>query len=378
MFNDEPILNPILKKYLKMVSDIIYHAQRLHHGVYCSRFVQDETTKEWSNKDGIANGTVLLTVIVDAFESILRMIVETLKALRIREEITDDMMGPSSKVTGYGKEACESLQLARDQLIKEVDGQNRNDDIGPVITPEAITIALFDRLASGVLHDGALDIILLYDEYLEYLVCRESILICSWLTYGLWQALKVRNEASRRLLQKLNGFKEEVTIIKDVLKEQHNVLSSLRASLDPKSLNTPSITRKLRFNFECKAIDKILTRIQEKITSCDELLERAEIHTIQNVQLVETFQDDNSKAILAFSLATILFLPMSFVTGFFGMNVIGISNTTTTLRQFFTLLVPLTVITAFGVTAVAFKAEDVFFGIARTYRDTRKLWSSEK
>ena len=161
-----------------MVSDIIYYAQRLHHGVYCSRFVQDEHTKEWSNKDGIANGTVLLTVIVDAFESILRMIVETLKALRIREEITDDMMGPSSKVTGYGKEACESLQLARDQLIKEVDGQNRNDNIGPVITPEAITIALLGRLASGVLHDGAFDIILLYEEYLEYLVCRKSIMIC--------------------------------------------------------------------------------------------------------------------------------------------------------------------------------------------------------
>ena len=127
--------------------------------------------------------------------------------------------------------------------------------------------------------------------------------------------MKVEHEASRRLLQKINIFQEEVTIVKDVLQQQHSVLSSLRTSLDPVTFRTPSISRKLRYKFEFKAIDNILTTIQEQSKNCDELLERAKQLAVQDVQLVETFQDDNSKAVFVFTIVTVLFLPMSFVAG---------------------------------------------------------------
>ena len=191
------------------------------------------------------------------------------------------------------------------------------------------------------------------------------------------QTLKVKNEASRRLLQILNGFQEEITIVKDVLKEQNNVLSGLRASLDPKTFRTPSITRKLRYNFECKAIDKILIKIREQMKNCDELLSRAKSLAIQNVQLVETFQDDNSKAIFVFTIVTVLFLPMSFVASFFGMNVVGISATTTTLKHFWVISLPLTFGIVIPCTIVALKGEEVYFGIARMFRGLKWLWPKE-
>ena len=187
----------------------------------------------------------------------------------------------------------------------------------------------------------------------------------------------MRNEASRRLLQKLNGFQEEITIIKGVLKEQDNVLSTLRASFDPRSLSTPSITRRLRYDFERKAIDRILMRVREQMADCDELTERAKFHAIQNVQLVETFQDDISKAVFVFTTITILFLPMSFVAGFFGMNVIGISNDTTTLRHFWTVSLSLTFGIVIPCTVIALKGEEVFFVIARMYRGCKRVWSSK-
>ena len=197
------------------------------------------------------------------------------------------------------------------------------------------------------------------------------------MTHYPLQALKVKNEASRRLLQKLNSFQEEVTIVKNVLKEQDNVLSRLKASLDPKTFRTPSITRKLRYDFECKAIDKILTTIQDQMKNCDELIERAKSHAVQNVQLVETFQDDNSKAIFVFTMVTILFLPMSFVAGFFGMNVIGISAQETTLRHFWTISLSLTFGIVIPCTIIALKGEEVFFGVARMYRGLKRLGSSD-
>lgn len=160
-----------------------------------------------------------------------------------------------------------------------------------------------------------------------------------------------------------------------MLKEQDDVLTGLRASLDPKTFSTPSITRKLRYNFECKAIDRILIKIREQMKNCDELMSRAKSLAIQNVQLVETFQDDNSKAIFAFTIVTVLFLPMSFVASFFGMNVIGISASTTTLRHFWAIALPLTFGIVFPCTIIALKGEEVYFGIARMFRGLKWLWS---
>lgn len=176
----------------------------------------------------------------------------------------------------------------------------------------------------------------------------------------------------------MNIFQEEISIIKNVLNQQMSVLAGLRQSLDPKTFNTPSITRKLRHNFECKAIDKILIRIQEQAKNCDELLDRAKLIAIQNVQLVETFQDDNSKAIFVFTIVTVLFLPMGFVASFFGMNVIGIDNQKTTLKHFWTISLSLTFGLIIPCTIAALKGEEVYFLVARTKRAVRRLWSRRK
>ena len=126
--------------------------------MYCSRAIHDDKTNEWRTEDAVANGAVLLAVVVDALGAILRMIVETVKCFRDIEDQGDDI-------------ACELLKEARDQLIKEADGRDKNGNIGPVVTPEAISIALLGRLSAGVLHDGSIDIIHLYEECLEHLVC---------------------------------------------------------------------------------------------------------------------------------------------------------------------------------------------------------------
>lgn len=154
----------------------MFHAQRLHQGVYCSRAVYDPTTNEWRYEDAVGQGAILLAVVVDALGAILQMIVETVRCLRDdSNEEPSDIIGPASKVTEHGKDACEFLKEARDQLIKEADGRDKNGNIGPVVTPEAITIALLERLTSGVLGNGTVDIIHLYEECLEHLVHAPSM-----------------------------------------------------------------------------------------------------------------------------------------------------------------------------------------------------------
>ncbi len=176
-------MGPTLSKYSTMISSIVFHAQRLHQGVYCSRATLDSETNEWRYEDAVTSGAILLAVVVDALGAILQMIVETVRCLRPdSDEEPSEIMGPASKVTEYGKDACALLKEARDQLIKEADGRDKNGNIGPVVTPEAITIALLERLACGVLREGTIDIIYLYEECLEYLVWSHIILAKSMLT----------------------------------------------------------------------------------------------------------------------------------------------------------------------------------------------------
>ena len=147
------------------MASIVSHARRLHQGVYCSRVLQDGTTNEWHHEDDVAKGAILLAVMVDALGEILQMVVETVRCLG-----SDSSRLKDSALFEHGKEACELLKAARDQLIREADGRDKNGNVGPVVTPEAITISLFERLSSEVLGYGTIDIISLYEECLEHLV----------------------------------------------------------------------------------------------------------------------------------------------------------------------------------------------------------------
>ena len=149
----------------------------------------------------------------------------------------------------------------------------------------------------------------------------------------------------------------------DVLKQQIGVLTGLRQSLNPAKFKTPSIARKLRYNFECKGIDKIVTTIQEQLRYCEELHERAKLLSEQNVQLVETLQDNINKAIFIFTLVTIIFLPLGFIAGYFGMNLAGIAGTTRPASDFWFIAIPVTVGIVIICSIVALKGEEVFFGI---------------
>ena len=141
------------------------HAHRLHQGVYCSRALHNDTTKEWHHENALAEGAILLAVMVDALGEILQMVVETVRCLR-----SDSLRLKDSALFEHGKEACELLKAARDQLIREANGRDKNGNVGPVVTPEAITISLLERLSFGVRESGTIDIIHLYEKCLEHLV----------------------------------------------------------------------------------------------------------------------------------------------------------------------------------------------------------------
>ena len=155
---------------------IITDADRLHRGVYCSVRKEGPGPGVWYDEDTIADATVLLSATVEALGAIFRILVESVRFIRSDGEIEKAaMMEPSSAVAKHAKDASKFLRVARDQLIRKADGKDKNDTIGPVLTPEAITITLMRRLVTGVFGSGRIEIISLYEECLEHLVLTLSL-----------------------------------------------------------------------------------------------------------------------------------------------------------------------------------------------------------
>ncbi|KAL8758055.1 MAG: hypothetical protein Q9199_001785 [Rusavskia elegans] len=281
-----------LKNLVTRVQIINSWASGIHLGVHFEQQKRTVAGGPPEYEDAISDDAILEDSIVESLRAIFCMILEALRNEAGSGDLEDQEL--PREVDFYGKEACRLLKSARGQLIAEPTRATPERNMGPVVTPEAIVLKTISRLARGVFGRGTVDVINIYE------VCLEQL------------ALRVEKHSSRRLLQTLNAFEEEVDVISEVLRQQIYVLLKLRLSLDPATFKRPTIVRKIRFEFEKKDIERTLDHIKEQLRHCKELRERAKVLAVQNVQLVETLADDNSRAIFVFTFITVLFLPLSF------------------------------------------------------------------
>ena len=312
-------------------------AQKIHLGVKSLTHVSAPGSNAHTvPAEGLMDGTVLLSSIIEALAGILRL---PIIAVAVK---VDDV----STISQCAQGVIAALERAQGQLIREADRDSDSDTPGPILTPEGAAIALMNRLVSGTYSRASLNVVGIYE------LCLEKM------------ALGVEFEASRGLLGELNRFMEEVTVISDVLRQQTNVLLQFRASLDPTSFYNPTLARRLQYRYESHEIDRILIKIRDQLRTFEELMERAKQLAIENVQLVDTFQEQNNKYLFVFTVLTVFFLPATFVAGFFGMNLQGINPSPWGVNHFWEIAVPLTA----GVVLVAL----IF---ARTIDDMLAAWS---
>ena len=121
-------------------------------------------------EDAISDNAILLASIVDALGAIFNMMVAAVRDERLRPKSSKEDATLSSRVSNYADEACELLEKARDKLITEATGAAPGENVGPVLTPEAIFIMVMERLVRGVFGNGNVEVIAIYEECLEHLV----------------------------------------------------------------------------------------------------------------------------------------------------------------------------------------------------------------
>jgi Mg2+ and Co2+ transporter CorA len=86
----------------------------------------------------------------------------------------------------------------------------------------------------------------------------------------------------------------------------------------------------------------------------------------QVMRQIELKQDNNSKAILVFTIVTVVFLPLSFVTSFFGMNTADIRDMDSGQQIFWAASIPITLIIVGFAMTVAYQGDRLRAFLVRT------------
>ena len=113
-----------------------------------------------------------------------------------------------------------------------------------------------------------------------------------------------------------------------------------------------------------------IDNLQRELVDLEDLRDNTNALITRTIQLVNIRLEDNGKAILVFTVVTIVFLPLNFIASFFGMNVSDIRNLDQTQALFWIVAVCVTIGVAALSTFVAFQGGRIM--------DNFRLWKDNR
>ncbi|KAL9010279.1 MAG: hypothetical protein Q9173_004768 [Seirophora scorigena] len=200
-----------------------------------------------------------------------------------------------------------------------------------VALPPGIVSLIVNKLVGGVT-SGTPDIEATYYAYVTKLVGA--------LPNSLGAEQEVQQKPYNRGHQeKISSVRQEISCVLAVLEDQDTCVSKLRSALIKGRLDAPPGFPQRR---EAYILQQCLASISDRMQNFRALDERARGIAAFNLYRIESNRDRQEGAILVFTIVTIIFLPLSFVSSFFGMNVADIRDMARPQWVFWASAVPLT------------------------------------
>lgn len=146
------------------------------------------------------------------------------------------------------------------------------------------------------------------------------------------------------MLREVYLWKEEIKVIASVREQQRHAFEAFKEVLDSSSYRITNQVRIEAFeeleghnigNWIGRGWKRDLDYLRELNEEADKLAKTL----LHNISIIE---EGNSKAILIFTLVTIIFLPLSFVSSVFGMNTVDIRDMASTQTLFWAIALPVT------------------------------------
>lgn len=178
---------------------------------------------------------------------------------------------------------------------------------------------------------------------------------------------RLHRAPSTKLVMDLLQVQEELNIIISIMEQQIELVSSLQSILQPDrtkrqsyastrqfkhpqtaSMPPPDIPTYRQLSFSTHLSDpsaQLLDDLEREYADLVDLRDNSNTLINRTIQLVNIRLEDHGKAILVFTIVTIIFLPLSFISSFFGMNFSDIRDMERTQRLFWLVAGCLTVAT---------------------------------
>lgn len=274
----------------------------------------------------------------------------------------------------------QQIQASYEEARKEISVLLKPPEIsqveGVAFGPDIVLIRMIQKLAVGPRSGEGARVPDIYEEALMKMVSLNnyaSIILAD----SENQRYTASNTPRKRLIQEINSLEEELNALSVVSTWQEDALTDYRTALGYKE-NPPNTRRQQLQPFE----EKLMACIEELLQGDQETYEftrdQCSPLALKVKQSTEINEEDHGKAIFVFTVVTTIFLPLSFVTSFLGMNTTDIRDTTYNQSLFWMIALPVTAIVMALIMGVAYNSDglkDIFSRFSQPYRhpDSQRL-----
>ena len=178
----------------------------------------------------------------------------------------------------------------------------------------------------------------------------------------------MNSRASKRLLRDINLVQEELQALLSVNTRQINLIQNYIHVLDDSSYEQENPSRSSMFPHERTLLETCLYNLQLARDDYKDLIRLCRPLSDHTKQILEINEEDHGKAIMIFTVVTVIFLPLSFATSYFGMNTADIRDMNQTQSLFWSVAIPLTVITVGGCMLIGYNGDDLLDAIRSAIR----------
>ncbi|CAG8902282.1 unnamed protein product [Penicillium egyptiacum] len=330
----------ILRELEDFLANLEMMAAQIQHGVSANGEFDRETYRIPSS-------------LVDAFQDLLMMVVTSAHLVKAchkkRETYTGSdplqtflMPSDLDGVTDAGTESEMSMESA----MRDIVLMTYTDELSDVVTYEAVGPGLVLALIMGDVRcrdsqSNPVNLLEIYREYVRNLQFKAS------------------QNPHRRLLQEIYLVREELEIIQKASERQRLVLANYLNVINPHSFRITTESRVSSFELEKTRLNKLIGQVNAELGAISLLNIKLDSLASQTRSGVDVRQEDQGKAILVFTIVTVVFMPLSFVTSYLGMNTTDIRNTNRSQTLFWAISAPLTLGIITIVLLVAFQVDRI-------------------
>ncbi|KAK6530851.1 hypothetical protein TWF281_007687 [Arthrobotrys megalospora] len=160
--------------------------------------------------------------------------------------------------------------------------------------------------------------------------------------------IEAKYRPQQRIIQDITYLGEEVNAFDQVRKAQSRVLWATDTLLHPKGsldIEGPRLRHEVTYSHPRNRMGGGMGQfLKEEQDGIDDYARRSTTLHNSVVEALSLKEEDNGKAIMVFTIVTTVFLPLNFMTSFFGMNTTDIRDTDRDQRIFWATAVPVTVV----------------------------------